>query len=33
MWYFLAALADKLARESQDAFYGDVRRLATEIIQ
>jgi len=31
--YFLAAFADKLARESQDAFYGDVRRLATEIIQ
>ena len=33
LWYFLAALADKLARESQDAFYGDLGRLATEIIQ
>jgi hypothetical protein len=26
-------LADRLARESQDAFYGDLGRLATEIIQ
>ena len=33
LWYFLAALADKLARESQDAFYRDLGRLATEIIQ
>jgi hypothetical protein len=33
LWYFLAALADKLARESRDAFYGDLGRLATEIIQ
>jgi hypothetical protein len=33
LWYFLAALADKLARESQDAFYGDLGLLATEIIQ
>ena len=33
LWYFLAALADKLARGSQDAFYGDLGRLATEIIQ
>ena len=32
LWYLLA-LADKLARESQDAFYGDLGRLATEIIQ
>ena len=31
--YFLAAFADKLARESQDAFYRDLGRLATEIIQ
>ena len=33
LWYFLAALAGKLVRESQDAFYGDLGRLATEIIQ
>ena len=33
LWYFLAALADKLVRESQDASYGDLGRLATEIIQ
>ena len=33
LWYFLAALAGKLARESQDAFYRDLGRLATEIIQ
>ena len=33
LWYFLAALADKLVRESQDAAYGDLGRLATEIIQ
>ena len=33
LWYFLAALADKLAREGQDAFYGDLGRLATEMIQ
>lgn len=33
LWYFLAALADKLARESQEAFYGDLGRLATKIIQ
>ena len=33
LWYFLAALADKLARESQNALYRDLGRLATEIIQ
>ena len=33
LWYFLAALAGKLVRESQDASYGDLGRLATEIIQ
>jgi hypothetical protein len=33
LWYFLAALADKLVLESQDASYGDLGRLATEIIQ
>jgi hypothetical protein len=33
LWYFLADLADKLARESQNALYRDLGRLATEIIQ
>jgi hypothetical protein len=33
LWYFLAALADKLARENQEALYGDLVRLATDIIQ
>ena len=33
LWYFLAALADKLVRESQEASYRDLGRLATEIIQ
>jgi len=33
LWYFLAALADKLARESQEGVYRDWGRLATEIIQ
>jgi hypothetical protein len=33
LWYFLAALADKLVSESQDASYGNLGRLATEIIQ
>ena len=33
LWYFLAVLVDKLARDSQDAFYRDLGRLATEIIQ
>jgi hypothetical protein len=32
-WYFLAALSDKLARESQEGDYRDWGRLATEIIQ
>ena len=33
LWYFLAALADKLARESQDTLYGDLGKLATKLIQ
>jgi hypothetical protein len=33
LWYFLAVLADKLARESEEGVYRDWRRLATEIIQ
>jgi len=33
LWYFLAALADKLAKEHQDSLYGDLGRLATTIIQ
>jgi hypothetical protein len=33
LWYFLAALADKLARESQGALYGDLGKLATKMIQ
>jgi hypothetical protein len=33
LWYFLAALADKLARESQNTSYGDLGRLATNMIQ
>jgi hypothetical protein len=33
LWYFLAALADKLAREGQEGVYRDWGRLATEIIQ
>ena len=33
LWYFLAALADKLATESQNALYSDLGRLATEMIQ
>ena len=33
LWYFLAALAKKLATESQEASYGDLRHLATEMIQ
>jgi len=28
LWYFLAALADKLATESQEALYGDLGHLA-----
>ncbi len=33
LWYFLAALAKELARNSQNALYGDLGRLATTIIQ
>ena len=33
LWYFLAALAGKLARESQSALYGDLGKLATKMIQ
>ena len=33
LWYFLAALAKKLATESQEASYGALQRLATEMIQ
>jgi len=33
LWYFLAALADKLTMESQDASYGDLGHLATKMIQ
>ncbi len=33
LWYFLAALARKLATESQPALYGDLGKLATRMIQ
>jgi hypothetical protein len=33
LWYFLAALAKKLATGSQEASYGDLQHLATEMIQ
>jgi hypothetical protein len=33
LWYFLAALANKLAMESQDALFGDLGQLATKMIQ
>ena len=33
LWYFLAALAKKLATESQEASYCDLQHLATEMIQ
>jgi hypothetical protein len=33
LWYFLAALAKELARESQNSLYGDLGSLATTIIQ
>jgi hypothetical protein len=33
LWYFLAALADKLSMEGRDAQYGDLGRLATKMIQ
>jgi hypothetical protein len=33
LWYFLAALAGELARESQDAVYDKLTALATTLIQ
>lgn len=33
LWYFLAALAKELSKESQNPLYGDLGRLATTIIQ
>ena len=33
LWFFLAALAKKLAMESQDALYADLSRVATTMIQ
>jgi len=33
LWYFLAGLTKELARASQNAFYRDLGRLATTIIQ
>jgi hypothetical protein len=33
LWYLLGALAEKLARQSQDAVYKDLLRLATDVIQ
>ena len=33
LWYFLAALAEKLAREGQDVFYDKLGALATTLIQ
>jgi hypothetical protein len=33
LWYFLAALAKELARQSQDSVYKDLGRLATTLIQ
>ena len=33
LWYFLAALADKLAREGQETLLKNIGRLATELIQ
>jgi hypothetical protein len=33
LWYFLAALAQQLARESQDALYDELGTLATTLIQ
>ena len=33
LWYFLAALAQELARESQDAVYDKLTALATTLIQ
>jgi len=33
LWYFLATLAEKLAREGQDALYDKLGALATTLIQ
>ena len=33
LWYFLAALAEAMAREGQDAFYDRLGKLATTLIQ
>jgi hypothetical protein len=33
LWYLLAALAEKLAREGQDAVYNKLETLATTLIQ
>jgi hypothetical protein len=33
LWYFLAALAEKMAREGQDALYDKLGALATTLIQ
>lgn len=33
LWYFMAALAKELVAESQDASYGDLSHLATQMIQ
>jgi hypothetical protein len=33
LWYFIAALADKLARENQEVLLKNIGRLATELIQ
>lgn len=33
LWYFIAALAEKLAREGQDEFYDKLGALATTLIQ
>ena len=33
LWYFLAALADKLVMESQDALFGDLDKLVTKMVQ
>jgi hypothetical protein len=33
LWYFIPALAEKLAREGQDVFYDKLGALATALIQ
>jgi hypothetical protein len=33
LWYFIAALAEELAREGQDLFYDKLGALATTLIQ